>query len=131
MVLAGGKSLLQRIDHIGVREPRKEMVNRFGSPEPIWKLTGRSHLDYMKLFQKFTFEGRVSYALGNILEEEVGMGKLEYDGTLERLYHDDFPLFVAYNFRDVSGLVDLDGKFKFIAQANQMAHENTVHFDAV
>lgn len=131
LVLAGGKSLLQRIDHIGVREPRKEMVNRFGSPEPIWKLTGRSHLDYMKLFQKFTFEGRVSYALGNILEEEVGMGKLEYDGTLERLYHDDFPLFVAYNFRDVSGLVDLDGKFKFIAQANQMAHENTVHFDAV
>lgn len=113
------------------RPPFKEMVSRFGTEEPIYKFTGRSHLDYLKLFQKFTFEGRTSYALGNILQEEVGVGKLEYDGTLEQLYHNDFPTFVAYNFRDVDGLVQLDDKFKFIALANQMAHENTVVFDAV
>lgn len=131
LILMGGESLLARLEHSGVRPPRKEMVDRFGSPEPIYKFTGRSHLDYMKLFQKFTFEGRVSYALGNILQEEVGVGKLEYDGSLEDLYKKSFPLFVAYNFRDVDGLVQLDAKFKFIALANQMAHENTVGFDAV
>ena len=113
------------------RPPRMEMVSRFGSEEPIYKFSGRSHLDYLKLFQKFTFEGRTSYALGNILQEEVGIGKLEYDGTLEELYNNDFPTFVIYNFRDVDGLVQLDEKFKFIALANQMAHENTVVFDAV
>lgn len=131
LLLAGGESLLAKIDHLGVRLPKKEMVSRFGTDEPIWKLTGRSHLDYMRLFQKFTFEGRVSYALGNILQEELGLGKLEYEGSLEQLYNKDFPHFVAYNFRDVDGLVQLDEKFKFIALANQMAHENTVLFSSV
>jgi DNA polymerase elongation subunit (family B) len=131
LLLVGGPRMLQKIEHLGVRPPRKEMVNRFGSEEPIYKFTGRCHLDYMRLFQKFTFEGRVSYALGNILQEEVGMGKLEYEGTLEQLYKNDFATFTSYNLRDVDGLVQLDEKFKFIALANQMAHENTVHFDAV
>lgn len=131
LLLAGGESLLARMEHIGVRPPKREMVNRYGTEEPIYKFLGRSHLDYMKLFQKFTFEGRVSYALGNILQEEVGIGKLEYSGSLEELYHNDFAKFVAYNFRDVDGLVQLDEKFKFIALANQMAHESTVVFDAI
>lgn len=131
LLLAGGESFLAKLEHQGVRPPKKEMVNRFGTEEPIYKFTGRSHLDYMKLFQKFTFEGRTSYALGNILQEEVGIGKLEYEGSLEDLFKYNFPLFVAYNFRDVDGLVQLDDKFKFIALANQMAHENTVGFDAV
>jgi DNA polymerase elongation subunit (family B) len=131
LLLAGGESFLAKLEHYGARPPKKEMVNRFGSEEPVYKFSGRSHLDYMKLFQKFTFEGRTSYALGNILQEEVGVGKLEYEGSLEDLYHYDFPLFVAYNFRDVDGLVQLNDKFKFIALANQMAHENTVLFDAV
>jgi DNA polymerase elongation subunit (family B) len=131
LLLLGGEQLLQRLEHVGVRAPRKEMVNRFGTEEPIYKFQGRSHLDYMELFKKFTFEGRVSYALGNILQEEVGVGKLDFDGTLEELYHNAFPKFVAYNFRDVDGLVQLDSKFKFMAIANQMAHENTVNFDAV
>ena len=130
LLLAGGVQLLAKLEHSGCL-PRREMVNRFGSEEPIYKFTGRSHLDYMKLFQKFTFEGRTSYALGNILQEEVGVGKLEFDGSLEDLYKFNFPTFVAYNFRDVDGLVQLDSKFKFIALANQMAHENTVGFDAV
>ena len=131
LLLAGGESFLAKLEHAGVRPPKKEMVNRFGTEEPVYKFSGRAHLDYMKLFQKFTFEGRTSYALGNILQEEVGVGKLEYEGSLEDLYHYDFPLFVAYNFRDVDGLVQLNDKFKFIALANQMAHENTVLFDAV
>lgn len=131
LLLAGGETLLARLEHAGVRPPRREMVNRFGTEEPIYKFTGRSHLDYMRLFQKFTFEGRTSYALGNILQEEVGVGKLEFDGTLEQLYKTQFAKFVAYNFRDTDGLVQLDDKFKFIALANQMAHENTVPFEAV
>lgn len=131
LLLVGGESMLARLEHKGVRPPRKEMVNRFGSEEPIYKFQGKSHLDYMQLFQKFTFEGRVSYALGNILQEEVGIGKIEYEGSLEQLYHNDFPLFACYNFRDVDGLVQLDEKFKFIALANQMAHENTVLFPSI
>lgn len=124
-------SMIARLEHPGCRPPKVTTVNRFGSEEMLIKFSGRSHLDYMRLFQKFTFEGRVSYSLGNILQEEVGVGKIEFDGTLEQLYKQNFPKFVAYNFRDVDGIVQLDAKFKFIALANQMAHENTVVFDAV
>lgn len=131
LMLLGGESLVAKLEHAGCRPPRKEMVNKFGTEEPVIKFSGRSHLDYMRLFQKFTFEGRVSYSLGNILQEEVGVGKIEFEGSLEDLYHNNFPKFVAYNFRDVDGIVQLDAKFKFIALANQMAHENTVPFDAV
>jgi DNA polymerase elongation subunit (family B) len=113
---------------IGCRKPKWSERDHYGSPEPVCTIYGRSHLDYKDLFEKFTFEGRESYALGNILAEEVGVGKLHYEGTLEELYHNAFPLFCAYNFRDVSGMVDLEGKFKFIQMVNQMAHENTCRF---
>lgn len=120
--------LLKKLCFIGCPPPKQRMVERFGTPEMVYVLSGRTHLDYLDLFQKFTFEGRTSYSLGNILQEEIGLAKLHYEGTLEQLYRRDFPRFTAYNFRDVSGLVDLDVKFKFIQLVNQMAHENCVLF---
>ena len=120
--------LLKRLCFVGCALPKQRMVERFGSPEMTYTLVGRSHLDYLDLFKKFTFEGRTSYSLGNILQEEIGLSKLHYEGTLEQLYKNDFPRFIAYNFRDVGGLVDLDAKFKFIQLVNQMAHENCVLF---
>jgi DNA polymerase elongation subunit (family B) len=131
LLVNGGEILLSKLDHLGTQLPKKDMVNRFGSEEPIYKLNGKSHVDYMDAIKKFTFTGRSSYALGNILEEEIGIGKIEYSGTLEELYNNNFALFSIYNFRDVSGLVQLDQKFKFISLINQMAHENTVNFSAM
>lgn len=123
--------LLKKLCFPGCPAPKQRQVERFGSPEMVYSLSGRTHLDYLDLFKKFTFEGRTSYSLGNILQEEIGLPKLHYDGTLEQLYRNDFPRFVAYNFRDVGGLVDLDAKFKFIQLVNQMAHENTCLFENV
>lgn len=71
----------------GAAPPREKMVERFGAQEKTYMLYGRTHLDYLRLFEKFTFEGRESFALGNILQEEVGMSKLHYEGTLEQLYN--------------------------------------------
>jgi DNA polymerase elongation subunit (family B) len=120
--------LVAKMCFIGCRKPKWSERDHFGAPEPVVAIYGRSHLDYKDLFEKFTFEGRESFALGNILAEECDMGKLHYEGTLEELYHNDFPTFCAYNFRDVSGMVDLEAKFKFIQMVNQMAHENTCLF---
>jgi DNA polymerase elongation subunit (family B) len=121
--------MVAKLCFAGCKPPREREREKFGSPEKVYSLSGRAHLDYKELFEKFTFEGRESYALGNILAEEIGMGKLHYDGTLEQLYQNAFPTFAAYNFRDVSGMVDLDDKFKFIQLVNQMSHENTCLFE--
>ncbi len=71
----------------GAKPPRERMVNRFGSPSITYTLHGRTHLDYLDLFKKFTFEGRTSYSLANIAGEELDVPKLEYEGTLEQLYN--------------------------------------------
>lgn len=115
----------------GAKPPRERMVNRFGSPAITYTLHGRTHLDYLDLFKKFTFEGRTSYSLANIAAEELDVPKLDYPGTLEQLYNNDFVHFVTYNARDVEVLVKLDQKFKFMQLVNQMAHENTVDFAAI
>lgn len=115
----------------GAKPPKERMVNRFGSPAITYTLHGRTHLDYLDLFKKFTFEGRTSYSLGNIAAEELDIPKLDYEGTLEQLYNRDFVHFVTYNARDVEVLVKLDQKYKFMQLVNQMAHENTVDFAAI
>ena len=123
--------LTHKMCFLGCRPPRENTVERFGSPAIVYQLNGRTHLDYMDLFKKFTFEGRQSYSLGNIAAEELDVPKLDYDGTLEQLYNRDFVHFVTYNARDVEVIVKLEEKFKFIQIVNQMAHENTVPFSAM
>jgi len=115
----------------GARPPAEKIVNRFGSPSITYTLYGRTHLDYLDLFKKFTFEGRVSYSLANISAEELDTPKLDYPGTLEQLYHNDFAHFICYNARDVEVIVQLDAKFNLMQLVNQMAHENTVPFTAI
>jgi DNA polymerase elongation subunit (family B) len=126
-----GKKAPAHLCFKGAGAPRERQVNRFGSPAIVFQLKGRSHLDYLDLFKKFTFEGRTSYSLGNIAAEELDVPKLDYDGTLEQLYNNDFVHFVTYNARDVEVLVKLDVKYKFMQLVNQMAHENTVPFEAI
>lgn len=71
----------------GAKPPEERIVNRFGTPAITYTLYGRTHLDYLDLFKKFTFEGRVSYSLANIAAEELDVPKLDYPGTLAELYH--------------------------------------------
>lgn len=120
--------LVAKMSFLGCSPPKQSEVTRFGSPSIVYTLQGRTHLDYLDLFKKFTFEGRTSYSLANIAADELDIPKLHYDGTLEELYNNDFAHFIAYNARDVEVLVKLDDKFKFIALVNQMAHENTCLF---
>lgn len=126
-----GRNSSQKWCFPGARYPKFKEVEKFGVKNTLVKLTGRVHLDYLQLFKKFTFEGRASYALANIADEELSIPKLDYDGTLEELYHNDFIKFIKYNIRDTEILTKLDEKFNFIALANQMAHNNTVPLDAV
>lgn len=115
----------------GAPPPKEKMVSRFGTESPTYQLFGRTHLDMLDLFKKFTFEGRTSYSLANISAEEIDMPKMDYDGTLEHLYNNDFSRFAAYNIVDVVCLIKIEQKFKFIQLVNQMAHENTVPFAAM
>lgn len=126
-----GRQHLARWTFNHAREPEIKEVERFGSREITIQMTGRQHLDYLGLFKKYNLAGRASYALQAIAEEELNESKVQYDGTLEELYEENFEELIRYNVHDVTLLVGLDQKFKYLQLANQMAHVNTVRLPSV
>jgi DNA polymerase elongation subunit (family B) len=106
--------------------PKERMLERFGAKSLTFDLVGRVHLDYMQLYRKYTYEERHSYSLDAIGEYELDERKVQYEGTLDQLYNQDFYKFLDYNRQDVLLLAKLDQKLKFVDISNALAHDNTV-----
>ena len=94
-------------------------------------IAGVSILDYLTLYRKFSFIQQSSYRLDYIGEIEVGMKKIEYQGTLNDLYEKDLDKFIEYNIRDVRILIELDKKLDFINIARGIAHLGHVPYEDV
>jgi len=106
--------------------PRLRRFERGGREYPTYDLAGRIHLDYMQLYKKYTYEERHSYALNAIAEQELNEQKVEYAGTLDQLYNNDFKKFLEYNIQDTALLDKLDKKLQYIDLCNTIAHQNCV-----
>lgn len=106
--------------------PRAREYEAFGSQRQTYDLIGRVHLDYMQLYRKYNYEERHSYRLDYIAEMELGEKKVQYEGSLDKLYNHDFEKFLDYNIQDTMLLHKLDSKLQFIDLANTIAHDNTV-----
>ena len=64
--------------------------------------------------------------LDAIGEYELDERKVQYEGTLDQLYNNDFEKFLDYNRQDTMLLNKLDEKLKFMALSSELAHANTV-----
>jgi DNA polymerase elongation subunit (family B) len=106
--------------------PKQREFERFGATQQTYDTIGRVHMDYMQLYRKYTYHEMHSYSLDAIGEYELGERKVDYEGTLDQLYNNDFEKFIAYSRQDVDLLVKLDKKLQFIDLANVLAHSNTV-----
>jgi len=103
----------------------KEIMNKFRVPTNKLITSGRILLDYMELFIKFSQASRDSWSLDAVAEEELEIRKIEFDGSLYKLYNEDFIKFLLYSIRDTEILRGLEDKFGFMALAVQMSHANT------
>jgi DNA polymerase elongation subunit (family B) len=108
------------------QQPKVREFERGGKTQPTYDLIGRIHIDYMQLYKKYNYEERHSYALNAIAEAELGDTKVQYEGTLDELYNDDFKTFLEYNLQDTRLLDKLDKKLQFIDLANSIAHSSCV-----
>jgi DNA polymerase elongation subunit (family B) len=63
-----------------------------------------------------------SYKLGDIGEKYVNLGKVEYEGSLDKLFREDVHTFIEYNLRDVEILIKLDEKLQFIDLTVNICH---------
>ena len=96
----------------------------FGKRQQAYTLTGVEVVDYLQLYQKFTFKRRDSYKLENISQIELGKGKINYEefGAMHLFYKKDYQKFLEYNVRDVTLVEELDDKLGLMGLMIQMAY---------
>ena len=90
--------------------------------EETLSIAGINHLDYMLLHKKFITKQEPSYRLESIGEKYVKLGKVEYEGSLDRLFENDINKFIDYNIRDVEIIDELEKKLKFIELTVNICH---------
>ena len=94
-------------------------------------IAGVSCLDMMKLYKNFTFGERSSYSLDAIGKLELKEGKVQYTGTLDKLYAEDKEKFIDYNVHDVRLVKMIDDKMKLILLAKGICHKGHVALEDV
>ena len=109
---------------------RKVKFGTYAHDSPV-ELAGLNHLDYMLLFKKYNPKNEPSYKLGDIGEKYVSLGKIEYEGNLDRLFQEDVNKFIEYNIRDVEILIELEKKFKFIELTITICHLCHVPYEQI
>jgi DNA polymerase elongation subunit (family B) len=104
--------------------------SEYDKEQPI-ELGGINHLDYMLLFKKFITKQEPSYKLNDIGEKYVKLGKVEYEGSLDRLFKEDINKFIDYNIRDVEIIIELEKKLKFIDLTVTICHLCHVPYEQI
>jgi DNA polymerase elongation subunit (family B) len=95
------------------------------------RIAGVESLDYMKLHKKFSFKDEPSFKLDALGEKYCNLNKIEYEGSLDRLFEEDIQTFIQYNFRDVEILKALDEKFQYLSLTKNLAHKGKINYSDV
>jgi len=109
---------------------RKLNFTEWDQSQPI-ELGGINHLDYMLLFKKYIVKQEPSYKLTDIGEKYVKLNKIEYEGSLDRLFQTDINKFIEYNLRDVEIIIELEKKLKFIDLTVAICHLCHVPYEQI
>ena len=95
------------------------------------QIAGVESLDYMRLHKKFSWADEPSFKLDAIGEKYAGINKIEYEGSLDRLFETDVNTFIQYNFRDVEILKVLDEKLEYLALVKNLSHKGKHNYSEV
>ena len=120
-----GKRTASRMSPINIIEER-----HWSEDMPI-RIAGVASLDYIRLHKKYSFKDEPSYKLDSLGEKYVDQKKIEYEGSLDRLFEEDKEKFIEYNFVDVLILKKLDEKFKYIELTKNLAHKGKILYEEV
>ena len=120
-----GKRTASRMSPINIIEER-----HWSEDAPI-RIAGVASLDYIRLHKKYSFKDEPSYKLDSLGEKYVDQKKIEYEGSLDRLFAEDKEKFIEYNFVDVLILKKLDEKFKYIELTKNLAHKGKILYEEV
>jgi DNA polymerase elongation subunit (family B) len=120
-----GERHARRLSPIRVVEERE-----WSADQPI-RIAGVASLDYMRLHKKYSFQQEPSMKLDFLGEKYVGQKKIEYNGSLDRLFAENKQKFIEYNFVDVLILKKLDEKFKYLDLTKNISHKGKTLYEDV
>lgn len=97
-----------------------------------YSVEGLSILDQLILYRdKFVFKKQPQYTLDHIGDIELGVKKLEYEGSMRDLWKNNFEHWVRYNIRDVELCVKLEEKLNHISLARMMCNMGLCEYESI
>ena len=125
-----GVDFAKRLSPIGQIKCRKG--NKYFFKKDTYVLIeGIESLDYMRMHRKYGWEDEPSWKLDSIGEKYAGVNKIEYEGSLDRLFEEDINKFIQYNFMDVKILVELDKKLEYLSLTKNLSHKGKHNYNDV
>jgi DNA polymerase elongation subunit (family B) len=103
--------------------------NYMGKDEIV--IAGLYNLDYLNLYKKFTYSEEPPYRLDAIAKKELGIGKIEYEGSLDDLWRDDPDKFISYSVIDTWLIKQMDLKLDYIDIACGICHKGHVPYSDI
>ena len=77
-------------------------------------IAGISILDYYNIYKWYSPNKLENYTLEYVCQNELGVGKLDYEGSLSDLYDNDWDKYVKYNVIDCERVHELGNKLGYI-----------------
>lgn len=108
------------------KKPQPREADNFGKTVITYDLVGRVHLDYLALYKKHAPQVEQSYKLDYIAEKVTKENKVSYEGSLDKLYREDYITFLRYSKQDSILLKKIDAKQDYINLHNNLAHKECV-----
>lgn len=101
--------------------------------EISYDIIGISSLDYLDLFKKYQPGGnsQESYKLDSIAEKFIGENKVEYDGSLHKLYTSNKQKFYEYNIQDVNLVEKLNEKCRLFELGLTLSFDSKTNPDDI
>ena len=107
----------------------KEKTQRQNNENTVtFDIYGISVMDYMLVYKKWSMKMQESYKLDHIANVELGVGKIDYDGTLHDLYVNDFQKYAEYNIRDTEIINQLEDKMKLLELVLALTYDAKLNY---
>ena len=127
-----GEEWAAHLSPIGIVTERKNYkTGEFWNTDQPIEIAGVQSLDYMRMHRKYGWEDEPSWKLDALGAKYANLNKIEYEGSLDKLFEEDIFKFIQYNFRDVEILVKWDEKSQYLALTKNLAHKGKINYSDV
>lgn len=109
------------VKRMGALDLKAEGLARIPGQTERNAVRGRSIFDLLGAYRKMHQAQKESYRLDAIAEDELGVTKVRYTGTITELWRSDPKRLVEYNYRDVELCVGIDRKNNIIEFYREIA----------